>query len=260
MSDVERALRDVVGELPRPDEETMRALEPRVVALRARRPREWKRQTGAVAVLACVAVGVAALIGATANASGGDAFADAPADPTLAVRKYESGGATRLDLSGRIPSEKAGEYVEVLERECGSRFFRISTGASTVDGGFWSKNEVVFFTTVTYVARWNGRLSEEVTVRSPLYVLPLPLPKRRWRIMVNTRLQSMVGRTIVLQRKTAEDTWERVRTAKLRRGSTFGTYETIVPIPTHGLTVRIFVPQASARPCHDAAVSPSWAS
>jgi hypothetical protein len=256
--DVERDLREVVGEFPRPDERSVRELETRVVAApRPRGRRPWRGKTFR-AVTVATALGAAFLVGASSNATGRDAFGEASGDPTLTARRYEIGGTTRVDLAGRIPNERAGEYVEILERECGTEHFRIASGASTEQGGFWTKNELFFFTTVTYVARWNGRLSDEVTLRSPLYVLPFPLKNRRWRIMVNTRLQSMVGKTVVLQRKTQGDTWVRVRTARLRHGGSFGTFQAVVRIPTRGLTMRVLVPQASARPCHDAVVSPSW--
>lgn len=255
---LERELRDAVAGFPRPDERSVRAVEEQVLAVRRKARQRAARAASVRALTAAAALTAAFLVGSTSNATGGAEYAAAPGDPTLQVRKYTIGQAVRLDLSGRIPSERAGEYVEILERECGSAHFRVANGASTVAGGFWEKNEMFFFTTVTYVARWNGRLSDEVIVRSPLYVLPFPLKNRRWRIAVNTRIQSMAGRTIVLQRKTADDTWARVRSVKLGPGRYFGSYEAIVRIPTHGLTMRVLVPQASARPCHDAIVSPSW--
>ena len=240
--DVERELRDVRGELPRPDEATMRAFEPRVLELATRRRRRNAGAGTARFLTIATAIAVAFLVGATSHATGLAAFADAPGDPTIAARKYKAGATWRIDLSGRIPSDKAGEPVEILERECGSEHFRIASGASTVAGGFW-----------------NGRLSDELVLRSAVFVNAFRIRGRQFTARVGTRLQSMARKTVVLQRRTHADTWVRVRTLRLRQDG-FGSFRVDFRVPTRGLRLRVLVPQESARPCHDAAASPPFSS
>jgi RNA polymerase sigma factor (sigma-70 family) len=61
-------------------------------------------------------------------------------------------------------------------------------------------------------------------LRAPIYLLPFPLGKKTWRLQVNTRHQTMTGRRVILQRRTASGDWVQIRRAKLKPLGTFGMY------------------------------------
>jgi hypothetical protein len=258
MSDLERRLRQFPAEFPRPREAATRRTASRLVALAPRLRAARHGRSTIVLLAAALAIGV--FVGAATNASGTDASTNAPGDPTIVARRYAIGGFRFVDLSGRIPTTAAGEVVQILERQCGAKELRIATDTQTTAGGFWSKTGIMFFHTTTYVARWNGRLSDEETVRAPLGAVPSRRPNRRWRVVVETRAQPMQGKPVVLQRRTSDERWVRVREARLRQSSIYGQYQATFAVPTRGLTLRVLVPQTTARPCYDAAASASWRS
>jgi hypothetical protein len=65
----------------------------------------------------------------------------------------------------------------------------------------------------------------------------------------------MTGRPVILQRRTASGDWVQLRRAKFKPLETFGMYGAVVSVKQRELTLRGFLPQSSARPCHDAEVT-----
>lgn len=259
MSDLEQRLRAFPGEFPRPsDAATRRGRERLGRPLPQPRP---KRRWSSVAVLAAAVMG-GLLVGA-ASTTATDSGTSAVDDPTIFARFHTRGqyNTKYFVLYGRVPSAAGDEVVEVLERSCGTKDFRVSKSARTVVAGFWELPESVFYGSATYVARWKGRLSDELALRSSLYVLAFPMRKPpRFRIQLFSRHQEMKGRIIYLQRRVGEGRWTTMRRLRLQQGDSFGSYQVNVTIRQRGLTLRAFVPQTSARPCHDAEASRTFRS
>ena len=204
--------------------------------------------------------------------------ADAPV--TIEVRTYVNSrtGARTKAFSGRIASGAAGELVELLARECGTRFDRLVHGTRTRAGGVWemeippSDPSGVYAypgpigSGAAYRARWNRRYSERIVVRYPLPVWVAKTGSNRYLATVSTldAMQDVRRRFVELQR-LAGGRWVRVRQARLRRipaservqPYTFGA--TFV-VRTRGLTLRVLAPVRTTRPCYDAGVSETFRS
>ncbi len=248
-SDLERRLKEFPAEFPRPADDVTERVAEQVRDLPP--PRRPRRRWSTVALVAATLAG-GTFVGLASIATATDSSSSAVGDPVISARVYRDGPSTYVELTGRIPNNDAGERVQILERTCGTREFRIAADTQTVAGGFWSLSPVFFFNSVTYVARWNGRLSDEAVLRAPIYLLPLELGKKKWRLQVNTRHQTMTGRLVILQRRTSSGEWVQLRRARFTPLGTFGSYGAVVSVKQRGLTLRGFVPASSARPCHDA--------
>ena len=61
-------------------------------------------------------------------------------------------------LTGQVASGNAGERIDVLVKECRSRFFRVVGGAQTTTGGAYEA-QVYLDVRGTFVARWRGNKS-----------------------------------------------------------------------------------------------------
>jgi hypothetical protein len=251
-NDLERRLKAFPAEFPRPKDDVTERVSEEVRKLPpARRPR---RRWSTVALVAATLAG-GTFVGLASIATATDSSSSAVGDPVINARVDKDGPSTYVELTGRIPSNDAGERVQILERTCGTRVFRIASDTQTVAGGFWSLAPVFFYNSVTYVARWNGRLSDESVLRAPIYLLPLPLGKKTFRLQVNARDQTMTGRLVILQRRTSSGDWVQLRRARFKPLGMFGSYGAVVSVKQAGLTLRGFLPAGSARPCHDAEVT-----
>lgn len=198
---------------------------------------------------------------------------------TIRVRLYRDPGTrTReLDITGTIASGAAGETVDVQLKECGPnyRFYRVVAGATTVEGGGWRfetnapPRYISLPINAYFRARWRGSLSEPVLVRVPISASASWNARRRLaRITVDTWLsgQNLRGRVVELQRKLeGTDQWTRVRRARLgrvvRNGYPGGyVYVARFSVPTRGLTLRAFVPDATGAPCFSSGFSAPFGS
>jgi hypothetical protein len=214
-----------------------------------------------VAVLAAAVVG-GLLVGA-ASTTATDSGTSAVDDPTIFARFHTRGPykTKYVVLYGRVPSAAGDEVVELLERSCGTKDFRIAESTRTVVAGFWELPEAPFYGSATYVARWKGRLSDELALRTELYLLVMPFRKApRYRIQLHTRHQNMKGRLVYLQRRAGEGQWTTIRRLRLRQGDFFGSYVAPFTFRQRGVTLRAFVPETSARPCHNAEASSTFRS
>jgi hypothetical protein len=115
-------------------------------------------------------------------------------------------------------------------------------------------------------ARWRDRYSNVVRFRTALRPMWLGVRwpgSRTWHVVYVSRSLTLTGRVVELQRKTADGNWVRVRRARLVRDGAGGSsvaYVVTFKIPTQGLTLRVFTPSATGRPCYDAGVSPEFRS
>ena len=254
MSELERRLRAFPGEFPRPSEEATLRGRSQLSPPRKRRPPRRRWSTAAV-LAGAVASGL--LVGAASLATATDSHRSAVDDPTIFARFFTEGPyKTRyMVLYGRVPNASGDDLVEILERTCGRREFRIATSARTTVAGFWELPARPFYDSVTYVARWKGRLSDELALRTGLYVIVFPMGQRRWRIQLASRYQEMRRRVVFLQRRVGEGQWTTIRRLRLQQGSAFGSYQVPFTFRQRGVTLRGLVPQTSARPCLDAEAS-----
>jgi hypothetical protein len=212
-------------------------------------------------------VGLASLVCAavTSAAPGAD-------DVTLRVdARFDPGTRTReITFSGRVSTGQAGEVVEVQARECGrDRFYRLIAGTRTTGGGSWAlDNEtggVDMFNippNAYFRARWEGKFSNVVLVRVPIRPWARWNPRRRTvRVSVSNSGTgySFRGRFVELQRDIGGGQWVAVRRARLTRTSA-GTFGTVFRVPTRGLTLRVFAPDATGAPCFSSGASDTWRS
>jgi hypothetical protein len=215
----------------------------------------------AISVIAVALAGAAGLVGTARGASA--------ADVTLRVERFYDNACRcyKLRFSGTIASNRANEYVSVLQQRCGSASATAIAGASTEEGGSWEAEPVTGARpgndSSTYRARWDGRLSEPLTFRANLPISLTRLPGGRYRVTVNTldTRQKIRGRVIELQRLAAGQ-WTRIRRARLVRapGSTGTSFSAVFRVRARGLTLRAWAPSATASPCFAATASESWVS
>ena len=194
---------------------------------------------------------------------------------TIRVRVYQEPGAVlrEVEVTGRIASSAGGELVDVQTKECGPsfRFYRLVGQARTVDGGSWklvtTRDGVDLLNlpvTAYYRARWQGTFSAPALARTPIFANLFWDRKNRSAVaLVSSRPagHNLRRKFVELQRKVeGTDQWVRVRRARLTRAPAFwGTdaFQARFPVRTRGLTLRVFVPPATAAPCFGSAASPS---
>jgi hypothetical protein len=203
-------------------------------------------------------------VGATGVAA---ALAAAPAvaqreQVTLRMERFwsEACRCYKFRFAGAIASGAANEYVAVVEQKCGQTFSTSIAGASTREGGLWEAESNGPVAGGAFRARWNDHLSDPVTHRDELQVWLTQLGQGRVRVGVSafdTTLK-LKGRVVELQRLSAGQ-WTRVRRARFgaKRANAFAVTFTV---KRRGLTLRAFVPAASAAPCYAATGSKTWTS
>jgi hypothetical protein len=205
----------------------------------------------------------------------GVAAAWSQADVTLSLRQYTNANKVRvLVWYGQVANGAAGEHVEVLARDCGTKpFYRIAE-TQTAAGGGWeiqSQSSEPPYGSVrwsggqTYRARWGNELSNTITLRFPFTAVGVKKisARRAWKVFLNTGDKDWTGKVVELQRRNGGK-WVRFKVAKLVRKPSFtlGAYnhETVFEVPARGLTLRILVPAKTAAPCSLSGASDSWRS
>jgi hypothetical protein len=187
--------------------------------------------------------------------------AAAPAQEVTLQLSRSPDPVTRTDrvvFSGAISSRAAGEYVTVMYQKCGFRFSTAIAGATTQEGGIWEASPSVGVASGVFRARWNNRLSEPVRYRAPARVFFSRQRGRKFRVAVTAEAK-LNGRFVALQRLVG-GRWVHVRRIRLGIGGSAGyggAYWAEFAVPRRGLTLRIFVPQATAAPCYVASASQS---
>ena len=207
-----------------------------------------------------LAVAGLALVGAFASTG-----AAAPADDvTLRVDRFvDQFQINRLRFTGVISSGAANEYVAVMHRRCGQPSFTAIGGATTGEGGAWEA--IPMFgtppTSGTFRAQWKGQVSRPVTVRSAVRIF-LNRPRSGRHVVRVVADANLSGRFVALQR-LAGGRWVHVRRARLTSYGSAGFgggFEATFTVRKRGLTLRFFVPEKTAAPCHLPGASRSFAS
>jgi hypothetical protein len=192
--------------------------------------------------------------------------AAAPAsEVTLRVERFleQSSGLFRLRFSGRIASGQANEYVAILHRRCGQSFPTAIGGATTGEGGAFETVPVSGAPPQggTFFARWKSQVSDSVTVRSPVRIVLIKRPAGRYLVRVLAE-SNLSGRFVALQ-QLAGGRWTHVRRARLTSygfAGYGGGFEATFRVRKRGLRLRIFLPEKSVAPCHDATASETFVS
>jgi hypothetical protein len=192
--------------------------------------------------------------------------AAAPAqEVTLRVERFfeQSSGLFRLRYSGRISATQANEYVAILHQRCGQRSSTAIGGATTGDDGSFETVPVTGLPpqSGTFRARWKNHVSDPVTLRSPVRIVLIKRPGRRYLVRVLAE-SNLSGRFIALQR-LAGGRWAHVRRARLTSygfAGYGGGFEATFRVRKRGLTLRILVPEKTVAPCHDPTASQTFVS
>jgi hypothetical protein len=180
-------------------------------------------------------------------------------------RFYESEfGTWRLRFAGIIPSGAANEYVAIMHQKCGYRFSTAIGGATTTEGGAYEAipRFGIIPQSGTFRAQWKGRLSDPVTLRSPVQLRVSKLRGNgRYRASI-TAESNLNGRFVALQR-LAGGRWTHVRRLRLVSGGQSGFtgyFDARFTVRQRGLRLRIFVPAATVGACHDPTASATFVS
>lgn len=214
---------------------------------------------------------VAALaFGLLATAAGASAQGDTL---SLVLSQYRDvNGVGVLVFSGTVSSGQAGELVELLGQDCGSKGSRVLIGTQTREGGRWqveNPEHVAPYRTfswrsgISFRARSGEQLSNPVVLRLPASIGSAQVKGRRaWRVSVqSSALVKMAGKTVELQRRIG-GRWARFKSARLvhKASFTLGPYnnEAVFPVRERGLRLRAYLPRASALPCFLPAATPAW--
>jgi hypothetical protein len=173
-------------------------------------------------------------------------------------------GMWRLRFTGVIPSGAANEYVAIMHQKCGYRFSTAIGGATTEAGGVYEAIPRVGVTPMsgTFRAQWRGRLSDPVTMRSPVQLRVSRLRgKGHYRATI-TAESNLRGRFVALQR-LAGGRWTHVRRLRLVSGGQTGYtgfFDARFTVHKRGLRLRIFVPTETVGSCHDPTASATFVS
>lgn len=210
----------------------------------------------ALLVVAVTAVATLASVAASAHWQSG---------VTMKVERFfeQEFGVWRLRFTGVIPSGAANEYVAIMHQKCGYRFSTAIGGATTSEGGVYEAipRFGVPPQSGTFRAQWKGRLSDPVTLSSPVQLRLSKLPGRRYRVSISAE-SNLSGRFVALQR-LAGGRWTHVRRARLVSGGQAGYagyFDATFTVRRRGLRLRILVPEKTVAPCHDATASATFVS
>jgi hypothetical protein len=197
---------------------------------------------------------------------------------SLNVSQYVNANRVRvLVFQGTISSRQAGQYVEILGRDCGASSERLITGTQTRAGGAWRienpnadppYNWTAVYSGTTFRARWEQTYSEPYAWLLPARPTVARVSgTRTWVAHASpatpTGRVPLTGKTIELQRRTPGGwvTMQRARLAykpSLKWGAF--NYQARFTVPTRGLTLRAYLPARSAAPCYLPGASDSFRS
>jgi hypothetical protein len=262
-NDLEKVLHGVPDRVPPPDPETTSRVAARVLGAYQLRSQSARR----VLLLAAVFL----VVGGTGFTAGRwTSPTRAAADVTIGARP-DTVPLQQLKrpftLFGTVSSGRPGESVQIEANECGlSGFFHELEGIRTEGQGVWSlpipgtfpQSKVLDYihTTTKYRARWNGHLSETVTVRVRSYVefrqfiVKQKKPgKRYFGINIGGR-QIKYRPRVVVERRIGGD-WKTAAKLRVDRGFT-----DVWLRAARGQVLRVRLPDAEAAPCYLGAISP----
>lgn len=196
---------------------------------------------------------------------------------TMVFSQYRNAnGVLVLLFSGTVASSAPGETVDLLERSCGQRDYRLTWSTQTRAGGGWQvqnpEQDAPWRSTrvdsgTTFRARWNGHFSDPYLWRLPAPIGAIKIPGRRaWRVLVSPPWLanvSMKGKIVELQRWSGRR-WVRYRRARLAHKPSYDygafNHEAVFAVSKRGLRLRAFLPARSAAPCYLAGATQPWRS
>jgi hypothetical protein len=160
---------------------------------------------------------------------------------------------------GSVESAKAGEAITIQVKDCGSDVFRTVEGATTQQGGGWSTQYSPGISTVLR-AVWDGKASNQVSVRQRPWVSLRRLPRGPWQVTAGSTPRggmpggpqaSFWGRRVLVQRLDQRlGVWRTVKRAVLR--SDGAEFRLALP---RGTRIRAVLSLSEARPCYLEGVS-----
>jgi hypothetical protein len=185
---------------------------------------------------------------------------------TMKVERFfeQEFGVWRLRFTGAIPSGAANEYVAIMHQKCGYRFSTAIGGATTQEGGVYAAIPRFGIPpqSGTFRAQWKGRVSDPVTLRSPVQLRVSKLRGRgRYRASI-TAESNLRGRHVALQRLVGGQ-WTHVRRMRLVSGGQAGFtgyFDATFTVRKRGLRLRVFVPAKTVGSCHDPTASATFVS
>jgi hypothetical protein len=254
---IERRIRDVPADFPRPDDAVTRRFEARLLA-RLKRKR-LRRQGGRMTTIAPLVAGAILGAGLIAVAAGaGTERVTLTIRPTI-VLGTEFGSAT---VFGSVSSRRAGEHVQLERQECGQSAFRVNSGPAfngetsadgTFGGGAWFK------VNTAVRARWLDKdiTSEVVDVKRRPTVQLRQRGARRLEVVV-WGVGYFEGKRVRVERWNGQR-WIVIKWAALKRGiagtDAVGSEAELRAPFARGTRLRAVFPGDQARPCYIEGVS-----
>ena len=180
-------------------------------------------------------------------------------------------------FAGTVSNHQEGEVVDILARDCGAGSERLVATARSGLGGAWRVEGIIsqaplwfqgVYSGSTFRARWGDSFSSPVTWRLPAKPQVARVTgTRKWVVHVLPATPigrvGFKGKRVELQRQAGRG-WVRVRSAALARKASLRwgafNYQASFTIPTRGLRLRAYLPQASAAPCYLPGASRTWRS
>lgn len=195
---------------------------------------------------------------------------------TLALREFKNANFVRVVVfSGVVSSPEAGQEVEIVGEDCGTRGLRLIAATKTTPGGaFQAENPgqsppyayTPISSGITFRARWRGNLSAPVQYRQP--ATPLSAVKAgpaTWKVHFAPQQLPVpyAGKLIELQR-LSNGRWVRLQGArlKLKPSLRYGAFnhEAAFTVAKRGLRLRGYLPARSAAPCWLSNATEPWRS
>jgi hypothetical protein len=189
------------------------------------------------------------------SAAVASAAAAAPEQVTIAAQPTVARWLQQVTLFGSVESRRADEIVTIEAKDCGQQAFRELKSARTREGGGWSTEFSTLINT-TLRAVWNGRASEQITIRARPGVLLRQHAPRRFRVSVQAHSGGAMfwRKRVLLQRLDRRlGAWATVKQIVLRESNGAATFRASVP---KGSLVRAVIRLSQTRPCYLAGYSP----
>lgn len=255
---VERRVREVAAEFPRPDGDVTRRVERELRARVKASTRTRRFAPFAVTAVLALAAGVGLGAGVVAAVAATDRV-------TLTVRPQIIGFGTTPTLFGSVSNGRARETVTFEIRECGQTRYREFAGATTADGGAYSTGTYQILINASVRARWGGAVSEEVEVKRRAAPTLRRLAGGRFRVWLFA-LRRFEGKRVRVERwDRAARRWIGIRQVTLEHeggdlypiggsGSVASGKELRLRV-RRGTTLRAVFTDAQAAPCYLGGVS-----
>ena len=157
-------------------------------------------------------------------------------------------------LSGTYSTKQANQNVVLLGKVCGAKAFTKITTAKTGTGGTFSQSEMPTLHTI-YQAKIGTATSPSVTVKVQPTIQLTKVGRHKFRVNVSAA-NSLVGKTVLFQRRKASGRWITVKKVTLKAATTSGkttiSSKTFKSNVHRGRRVRITMTLRQTAPCYAA--------